>query len=440
MLHKGAAAGSVSAQALMRIVSRAPAMSAAVVAAANALLRVAGGMLKPARKKGLCRYKVDGVRMYSLHALFKPYESGQWDENALKAAQDLFEAALASLVNLLHELCCALEDADGEGGRFGDLSVQAASIAESLTAFANDVNFVLCGERPTHAYWIEKTGGEGKAPHLRLVAAPLSVAGELREMFYEAKDSTVLCSATFRVGNDFRYMARRLGCDGRFRSLVADSPFDYFRQSLVLSPDCLPDPALDGEGYAAQLAGMVRELVRVARGRTLVLFTSYEMMNAVAGHARQGLCEDGRRLLVQGEGMSREAMTRELKNGSAAAVFGAQSFWEGVDVAGEALSCVVLARLPFAQIGDPVVEARSEKIDREGGSSFRDYALPEAVIKFRQGFGRLIRTKSDRGVVVVADPRIVTKNYGAVFRKSIPATVHTVCDAGELYGRVREFL
>jgi ATP-dependent DNA helicase DinG len=91
-------------------------------------------------------------------------------------------------------------------------------------------------------------------------------------------------------------------------------------------------------------------------------------------------------------------------------------------------------------VGDPVVEARSEKIDREGGSSFRDYALPEAVIKFRQGFGRLIRTKSDRGVVVVADPRIVTKNYGAVFRKSIPATVHTVCDAGELYGRVREFL
>ncbi len=109
-----------------------------------------------------------------------------------------------------------------------------------------------------------------------------------------------------------------------------------------------------------------------------------------------------------------------------------------MDVAGEALSCVVLARLPFAQVGDPIVEARSEKIDREGGSSFRDYVLPEAVIKFRQGFGRLIRTKRDRGVVIVTDPRLVTKTYGAVFRKSIPATVHTVADTGDLLARVVE--
>ena len=108
-------------------------------------------------------------------------------------------------------------------------------------------------------------------------------------------------------------------------------------------------------------------------------------------------------------------------------------------MAGAALSCVVLARLPFAQVGDPVFEARSEKIDREGGSSFRDYALPEAVIKFRQGFGRLVRTRSDRGVVIVTDPRIVTKNYGATFRKSIPATVHTVSELGDLLRRVGDF-
>ena len=146
------------------------------------------------------------------------------------------------------------------------------------------------------------------------------------------------------------------------------------------------------------------------------------------------------RLLVQGEGMSRERITDELRNaGERTVLFGAQSFWEGVDVAGESLSCVVLARLPFAQVGDPVIEARSEQIERSGGSSFRDYALPEAVVKFRQGFGRLVRTKSDRGVVVVADPRIVTKSYGATFRKSIPATVHTVTGAEELIARVQEF-
>ena len=128
-----------------------------------------------------------------------------------------------------------------------------------------------------------------------------------------------------------------------------------------------------------------------------------------------------------------------LKAGGRTVLFGAQSFWEGVDVAGEALSCVVLARLPFPQMGEPVTEARSEQIEAEGGSSFRDYMVPEAVIKFRQGFGRLVRTRSDRGVVVVADRRIVAKNYGAIFRKSIAASVHAVGSSRELLDRVSGF-
>ena len=294
------------------------------------------------------------------------------------------------------------------------------------------------------------------------MAAPLSVADDLKRLFYDVKDSVVLCSATLRVGNDFKYMARRLGCgagatgvspvaDGaRFRFLTAASPFDYFRQALVLAPDCLPDPSADPVAYAGSLALLMRDLFSVTHGRALVLFTSYEMMNAVAAHAHQLLSDVGITLLVQGEGLSREAMTRRLKESVGpqpqtsnfkpeTVLFGAQSFWEGVDVAGEALSCVVLARLPFAQVGDPVIEARSEKIDREGGSSFRDYALPEAVIKFRQGFGRLVRTKSDRGVVIVTDPRLVTKNYGATFRKSIPASVHTVTELEDLFVRVGDF-
>ena len=227
----------------------------------------------------------------------------------------------------------------------------------------------------------------------------------------------------------------------------------------MLAPDCLPDPSAQPVPYAEALAMLMRDLFSVTHGRALVLFTSYEMMNAVAAHAHALLSDVGITLLVQGEGLSREAMTRHLKESvpsqtsqtpqtsqtlqtsqtSQIVLFGAQSFWEGVDVAGEALSCVVLARLPFAQVGDPVIEARSEKIEREGGSSFRDYALPEAVIKFRQGFGRLVRTKSDRGVVIVTDPRLVTKNYGATFRKSIPASVHTVTELQDLLQRVEDF-
>ena len=210
-------------------------------------------------------------------------------------------------------------------------------------------------------------------------------------------------------------------------------------QARVLAPDCLPDPAADAAGYARSLAVMLKDLFAATGGRALVLFTSYEMMNSVAANLRGALEGTGIDLLVQGEGMSRESMTRALKGARGTVLFGAQSFWEGVDVAGEALSCVVIARLPFAQVGSPIVEARREQIDRDGGSSFRDYTLPEAVIKFRQGFGRLIRSKRDRGVVVVADPRIVTKNYGAVFRKSIPASVHTVVDLPQLLSDVSDF-
>ena len=308
---------------------------------------------------------------------------------------------------------------------------------------------MISGEKDTHAYWAERARSDRRKAYIRLVAAPLSVADDLRRMFYEVKDSVVLCSATLRVGNDFGYMARRLGAsatpdeESRFSFLVASSPFDYFRQALVLAPDCLPDPSSAPSKYAESLASLMRDLFAVTHGRALVLFTSYEMMKAVAASAHPLLMDAGVRLLVQGEGLSREAMTRVLRESAPAdsptVLFGAQSFWEGVDVAGEALSCVVLARLPFAQVGDPVVEARSEMIDRSGGSSFRDYALPEAVIRFRQGFGRLIRTKTDRGVVLVTDPRIVTKGYGASFRKSIPASVHTVTEPDEMLSRVAAF-
>ena len=406
-----------------------------VTLAAGAFIRFLGKLLPS--KKNVVRFKSTGL---------------YWkDTEILTTLQTAFERPLIELVHYLHDFCDTTEDLN--------LVQKLSSAAGSLLAFANSAAFVVKGEKESHAYWIERMGirdqGSGirKKSYVRLVAAPISVADDLHKLLYDPKDSVILCSATPRVGNDFRYMAKRLGCGGgdasagqdgtRFRFLTATSPFDYFRQALVLAPDCLPDPSSNPTEYAGALAILMRDLFSVTHGRALVLFTSYEMMNAVAATAHGLLADVGITLLVQGEGLSRESMTRILKESasqtSQTVLFGAQSFWEGVDVAGEALSCVVLARLPFAQVGDPIIEARSEKIDREGGSSFRDYALPEAVIKFRQGFGRLVRTKSDRGVVVVTDPRIVTKNYGATFRKSIPASVHTVTESGDLLRRVADF-
>lgn len=446
--RKGAFAGSPAGEQVMRLSRDISQSLVRVVDATDELFDCVARLLEPAKPQGLCRFRVvDGVRQFSLHGLFKPYESDRWDENLLFRLQGQFESVLASLVNLLHEFRDVLDTVvpEGELNFLGDLSAQAGSIAESLVQFANEANFVLCGEKDTHAYWVERVRLEKRASHLRLVAAPLTVGDDLRRMFYEVKDSVVLCSATLRVGNNFKYMCRRLGfwtgesAEDRDRTLCVSSPFDYFRQSLVLAPDCLPDPTVKPVEYAEALASLMRDLFAVTHGRALVLFTSYEMMNAVAAQAHGLLAEAGLTLLVQGEGLSRESMTRHLKESADTVIFGAQSFWEGVDVAGDALVCVVLARLPFAQVADPVREARAEKIDREGGSSFRDYALPEAVIKFRQGFGRLIRTKSDRGVVIVSDPRLVTKNYGATFRKSIPATVQTVTEIDGMLSRVAAF-
>ena len=448
-LQKGILSGSDAGERVRRMLADATSLVVKVVDAADALADVAAKLLRPARKAGIVRYRVvedetggGPVRQHSLHGLFRSYDAEEWSEERFTAAQTRFEAELAALVNLLHGLRDVLEGLgeDGDTGRCADLAVQVGGLAESFVAFANEANFAMRGDKDTHAYWAERVKAENRPSYVRLVGAPLSVAEPLRKMLYDMKDSVVLCSATLCVGNSFSYMAKRLGCAERFSMLTAESPFDYLRQALVLAPDCLPDPSSDSAAYSESLATLMRSLFSATRGRALALFTSYEMMNAVAGHARDALADVGLRLLVQGEGMSRESMTRELRAaGDGVVLFGAQSFWEGVDVSGEARSCVVLARLPFAQIGDPMVEARAEKIDREGGSSFRDYSLPEAVIRFRQGFGRLIRTKRDRGVVVVADPRLVTKGYGAVFRKSIPASVHTVTDVDGLVRRVREF-
>ncbi|MCR5413446.1 MAG: hypothetical protein K6F50_01800 [Kiritimatiellae bacterium] len=441
-LQKGILSGSAAGERTRRLLSEANGLVVKMISAAEDVADLAALLMRPLKKADSVRYRVsEGARRYSVRGLFKAYGEDEWNEGDLIAAQARLENELAAMVRLLHDLRDTLNAStpDGEFNYLADLAAQLDGVAESLVAFANETNFVLKGDRDTHAYWVERMQGEKRRRNIRLVAAPLSVAEALGKLLYGVKDSVILSSATLRVGSDFKYMAKRLGCAERFKTLVASSPFNYLLQAGVYAPDCLPDPAADASAYAAALAGLMKDLFSATRGRALVLFTSYEMMNAVAASARGPLAAAGIGLLVQGEGISRESMTEALKEGDRTVLFGAQSFWEGVDVAGEALSCVVIARLPFAQIGDPIVEARGEKIDREGGSSFRDYLLPEAVIKFRQGFGRLIRTKRDRGIVVVTDPRIVTKNYGAIFRKSIPASVHTVASQSELMERISDF-
>jgi len=363
-----------------------------------------------------------------------------WDEPRLAEDRIALKAAISEAAGLLLALAEALrKTTEGELALYGDQAANVEGAAATLRVFALDVDFVLAASDPEHVFWAEPAGRGAAAADL--YAAPLKIAGQLAELLYRQKSSVVFCSATLRVGGSFSYIGKRLGIDliepERVTTCVADSPFNYLTQCAVLAPSFLPEPSgATGGGYAEQLSGLMLDVFTRTRGRAMGLFTSYEMMNQVARLLEEPLREAGIRLLVHGVNGTRDQITRVFRSGGACVLLGTHSFWEGVDVAGEALSCVVMARLPFAAVGDPVVEARSEQIDLAGGSSFREFALPQAVIRFRQGFGRLIRTRSDKGVVIVADPRIITKNYGATFRKSLPCPLQAVASLSELLARV----
>ena len=338
-----------------------------------------------------------------------------------------------------------------------ELALRVETAAAAAKALLETLDFLSTANDSAWTFWVASE----RAPSVRragaraaagsLHAAPVEVAPFLAKSVFEKLDSAVLCSATLTVGGKPDFIAGRLGLDlvdpDRLRTLVLGSPFDYARQCLAAVAEFLPPqptgPAADAsEGpFAAAFAHMVEGLARAARGRTLVLFTSYRAMETCARLAGPGLEDAGLRLLVQGEGASRETLARRFRaQAEPTVLFGTDSFWEGVDVMGDALSCLVIAKLPFDAVGDPVVAARCERVREKGGEAFHDYSLPAAAIKFRQGFGRLIRHKTDRGCVVVADTRIVTKNYGGSFRKSVPAELRPYADEESLLADVRAFL
>ncbi|HRR33708.1 MAG TPA: helicase C-terminal domain-containing protein [Kiritimatiellia bacterium] len=363
-----------------------------------------------------------------------------WDEAEVQQRRLAVKRAIADASGLLLKLGEALrQTSEGELALYDDQAANVEGAAAALRTFASDMDFVLAATDAEHVFWAEPPSRS--AGTANLYAAPLSIGEALAELLYRQKSTVVFCSATLRVGSSFGYISRRLGIDrlepARIMTCVAESPFDYATQCAALAPVFLPAPSgPTGGAYAEQLSGLMLEVFTRTRGRAMGLFTSYEMMNQVARLLEAPLREAGVRLLVHGTNGTRDQITRIFRSGGACVLLGTHSFWEGVDVAGEALSCVVMARLPFAAVTDPIVEARCEQIERAGGSSFREFSLPQAVIRFRQGFGRLIRTRSDKGVVIVADPRVVTKTYGATFRKSLPCPMLRVESRDELLTRV----
>jgi ATP-dependent DNA helicase DinG len=287
------------------------------------------------------------------------------------------------------------------------------------------LGFAMEAEDRNTVFWIERRGGRGGASaaqrhgekpgrqNVFLQATPIDVGPILRECLWSKLDCAVLTSATLAVGGGFEYIRKRLGME-HARESILPSHFDYERQALLYVPPDLPDPRTPQ--FAAKASDRIRRLLEITRGRAFVLFTSYAQMNEV--HQRL-LGEVEFPLLRQGDA-PKSALLEEFRLTPNAVLFATSSFWQGVDVQGEQLSCVIIDRLPFAVPSDPVVAARVKAIDSGGGNAFFDYQVPAAVITLKQGFGRLIRSLHDRGLLCLLDNRILKKQYGKVFVESLP--------------------
>ncbi|MCC5831628.1 MAG: DEAD/DEAH box helicase family protein [Chlamydiales bacterium] len=287
--------------------------------------------------------------------------------------------------------------------------------------------FVFAPIEPGRVRWIE---GDG-----HLITADLEIAPRLSEALFERISTTVLCSATLSTNNSFSFIRSRLGIEEAVERIY-ESPFDYSRQALLSVPIDLPDPS--SPLFTSTAASAIFDMVEASQGGAFVLFTSYQMLREAAGLLASRFSKKRYSLFCQGD-EGRTPLLEKFRKGERAVLFGTDSFWEGVDVVGEALRCVILVKLPFKVPSDPLFQARSEAIAEQGGSPFFDYSLPHAIVKFKQGFGRLIRNKEDRGCVICLDPRLAKKGYGKQFIKSLPELPSFFEPASSLTRKLQEF-
>ena len=338
----------------------------------------------------------------------------------LVARNEIYSGVLTAL-QLLHSVLKSVAQDDES----------VASLVQRTGQLFSELRFLVESTSDSAVFWIERRlAGNGKALNTFIQATPIDVSEILEASVFETYDTAILTSATLAVQKGFVHIRKALGI-AQAEEIIVPSLFDYPKQSILYVPKDIPDPRDDGFFESAK--GHTAEVLRICQGRAFCLFTSYEMMQKMHLALNDVLPYP---LLLHGT-MTRNELLSQFRNTPHAVLFGTSSFWQGIDVQGEQLSCVIIDRLPFGVPSDPILQARVKKIENAGGSGFFDYQVPKAAIALKQGFGRLIRSTTDRGVLVMLDRRLQHQNYGNIFVESLPPyrITNEISDVQRFMGR-----
>lgn len=367
-----------------------------------------------------------------------------WDD--VVSAENNVHVELSRVIKTSEKLMADVKD------RIDDLSVQAAltdlnGALRDLARVKDELRLFIQLKDTQFVYWIEASQAY-RYRSLQLYAAPVDVSSQLQKHFFDVKDSIIMTSATLTVQKSFQYAEEQLGLtgyeeQGRLRTVLLPSPFNYREQALVVIPRDFPvvKGASVDDAYLGRLVDSIADTAAETKGRMLVLFTSYKMLKQVYDPLKLKLEEAGIGLLGQGiDSSNRTKLTRRFLQQPETVLLGTSSFWEGVDIPGEGLVCLAIVRLPFQPPNHPLVEAKSELLQRQKQNPFMKLSIPQAVIRFKQGFGRLVRTAQDKGIVIIYDTRVIDTYYGKHFLYSLPGPKIETMHTSQMVPRMQEWL